>query len=402
MSGHCRRRRRARLFAATLGMLVTLAPVAACSTSTRGVRRLARSPRAEGAPSSSTRAPGGPPATVDAEGMPEAASLVLVDSDVRLEFDLPAVDGGGPRAVTLGARLTRARDTHGPGFVLVPGGGDVSRDGRRKGDGVTTYAAPVDVGREWARALAGRGALVLTYDKRTCGANDDPLCTTNPQEDVDAGGPVALARDLDAACERLRLEPGFDGRLVLLAHGQAGQVALASTCAQRADAVVLLSPIPRAVDAVLVDALVERQGAAAALARSGSPEHKATHAAEAARLKDLAGSRAASFASMKDGRFSPGARVDGATISFWLGWIELTTATPALVDAVKDKLVVVLGDGDRQLSSSDRSAAAALPARAHVVVEAADHHLLIGGQLSPAVVEPVCAAVDGVLGTPGT
>ena len=37
----------------------------------------------------------------------------------------------------------------------------------------------------------------------------------------------------------MRGEPSFDGRLVLFAHGQAGQVALSSACAKDAAALVL-------------------------------------------------------------------------------------------------------------------------------------------------------------------
>jgi alpha-beta hydrolase superfamily lysophospholipase len=331
------------------------------------------------------------------------AAVELQRSDARIAFSLSEATPGGAGAVDLGARITRAKGTRGPGVVIVPGAGDVARDGVRKGDGVISYAAPVAVATAWAEAFAARGAVVLTWDKRTCGANDDPTCTTNPQADVDAAGPVALARDVDEACALLRRDPDFDGRLVLLAHGQAGQVALSSSCAASADAIVLLSPIPRAVDDVIVDALADRQRAAEAAARATtSPDEKSRAQAEAVRLKNLAGSRAASFASMRAGKFSDSARVDGATIAFWMGWRKLTEATASLVEPVKNKAIVVVGAADRQLSTVDRAAAAALPAKRAVVIDDADHHLLVREQLLPVVTEAVFSALDELLEHPGS
>jgi alpha-beta hydrolase superfamily lysophospholipase len=291
----------------------------------------------------------------------------------------------------------------GPGVVVVPGGGDVSRDGTRKGDGVVAYRAGVDVTRRWAEAFASRGAVVLAWDKRTCGANDAPGCKTNPQGDVDAHGPVALAKDVDAACALLRAEPLFDGRLVLLAHGQAGQIALSSTCAASAAAVVLLSPIPRAVDDVIVDALLDRQATAADAAKTAAtPDEKARRLDEAARLKNQAASRAASFASMKAGKFAADARVDGATLAFWTGWMTLTAQTPTLAATHKDRIVVVVGAADRQLSATDRASALALPARTAIAVERADHHLLVDEELPPTATEPVFSALDALLAPPET
>ena len=39
-------------------------------------------------------------------------------------------------------------------MLFVPGGGRVSRDGLRPGDGVTTYDEPVAVTAAWAQAVA--------------------------------------------------------------------------------------------------------------------------------------------------------------------------------------------------------------------------------------------------------
>ncbi|MCC7108366.1 MAG: alpha/beta fold hydrolase [Deltaproteobacteria bacterium] len=299
---------------------------------------------------------------------------------------------------SLGALLVRPKEGRGPAILMVPGGGDISRRGTRPGDGVSVYAKPADVHVAWAEALARRGALVLTWDKRSCGPNDDPLCTKNPQDDLDAAGPVALAKDVDAACALVRGEGAFDGRIVLFAHGQAGQVALSASCAREAAALVLLAPIPRGVDEVIVAGIkdrardVEKEAAAAK-----DPATREALREKAGQLRSLAGTREAEFASMKAGRFAPTARVGGATLAFWKGWIELTGKTAALVDAGPAKKIVVLGELDHQYGSKDRVRIRALSPEAYVEVKGADHHLLSTGRLLPATVDQVGAALDAAL-----
>ena len=299
---------------------------------------------------------------------------------------------------TLGATLTRPKDGKGPAILMVPGGGDISRKGTRPGDGVDVYRKPLDVTTAWAEAFARRGALVLAWDKRTCGPNDDPACTKNPQDDVDVSGPAALAKDVDAACALVRSEPAFDGRIVLFAHGQAGQVALTSTCAKDAAVLVLLAPIPRGIDEVIVAGIKERvRHTEKAAAREKDEAAKEALLEKAGQLKSLAGTRDAEFASMKAGRFAPTARVGGATLAFWKGWIELTAKTAALIDAAPAKKIVVLGEGDLQYSERDRVRIKAIAPEAFLEVKGADHHLLTGGQLSAEAVDLVGQAIDSAL-----
>jgi len=285
----------------------------------------------------------------------------------------------------------------GPAFLIVPGAGDVSRRGLRRGDGVNAYAAPVAVTSAWQDLLGASGASTLAWDKRTCGPNDDAECTKNPQDDLDERGPVALAADVDAACALAPTLPGFDGRIVLMAHGQGAQVALASTCAQKAAAIVLINPIPREIDAVLVDALLARHAQKQDEAKAAkAPEDKARLTEEAVALRNLAATRQAGFASMRSGKFSREARVDGATIAFWLGWMELTGKTRDLLGPVKDKTLVVIGAKDAQLGDGDRALARGLPAKKTLVLEA-DHHLLVDGTLQPTLGLEVIDAVVALL-----
>jgi alpha-beta hydrolase superfamily lysophospholipase len=299
---------------------------------------------------------------------------------------------------SLGALLVRPKEGRGPAILMVPGGGDISRRGTRPGDGVSVYGKPADVHVAWAEALARRGALVLTWDKRSCGPNDDPLCTKNPQDDLDAAGPVALAKDVDAACALVRGESAFDGRIVLFAHGQAGQVALSASCAREAAALVLLAPIPRGVDEVIVAGIKDRaRDVDKEAAAAKDPATQEALREKAGQLRSLAGTREAEFASMKAGRFAPTARVGGATLAFWKGWIELTGKTAALVDAGPAKKIVVLGELDHQYGSKDRVRIRALSPEAYVEVKGADHHLLSTGRLLPATVDQVGAALDAAL-----
>jgi hypothetical protein len=303
----------------------------------------------------------------------------------------------------IGAELAHPASGRGPGILIVPGAGDVSRRGLRPGDGVNNYRAPVAVSAGWAKALAARGAWVLSYDKRTCGPNDEALCSKNPQEDLDAEGPAALAKDVDAACALLRQEAGFDGRLVLLAHGQAAQVALSSNCAREANAIVLAAPIPRAVDEVIVAGLKERTASTERLAKAEkAAARRASLVDQAAQLRNLAGTREAEFASMKAGRFAPTARVAGATLAFWKGWIDVTSKTPALAEATPAKKIVVLGGKDLQYAAGDRKRIAALATDGFVELENADHHLLTEGALATDTVDRVGAAIDAAIGTPAS
>ncbi len=326
------------------------------------------------------------------DGRPVALPKIT-SRDLQIEFD---VDGA---AVALGARVTGPDGQKGPIVVIVPGGGDASKEGLRKGDGVIAYDKPIDTGTAWSESLARRGALVLTYDKRTCGPNDVATCQKNPQKDLDEQGPVALARDVDAACALARQQPGFDGRLILWAHGQAAQVALSSSCANDAAAIVLLSPVPRGIDDVLVAAIADRQKQAAQQAKTASAADKNALVEQSIALKNLVGTKSAEFSSMKGGKFAKDARVGGATVAFWLGWIALTEKTAALLQTHKDKVVVVVGRGDTQLSAKDREAAQQLPAKRVVAVDA-DHHLLKNGALDEAVVKQIADAIDDVTGVP--
>jgi len=326
-----------------------------------------------------------------------------------LEIVVPPEEPGDESAATteratLGASLYAPEPRHGdlPAVLFVPGGGRVSRDGLRPGDGVNTYDEPVAVTSAWAQAVALSGAFALAWDKRTCTPNDAPDCRSNPTADLDELGPVALARDVDAACAAMAEVEGFDGRIVLWAHGQAVAVALSSKCATRAAALVLVAPVPRRIDHVMVetleylDELKRKRGAA----KSGTEEGKRL-LAEADKFRNAAGSTRAMFDSMEKGQFAEAARVRGATLSFWQAWIELTDGAEQQVLNARAPRIVVQGQWDLQFSPADRSAVAAWGEHEGVVyvkIPQADHHLLTDGALADDTVRATLEPLWQVLG----
>lgn len=336
----------------------------------------------------------------------DAPDLLVEDVTLEVPLVAPGPDGAIPDdapTATVGATRYALDDGSAPrpAIVFVPGGGNVSRTGSQRGDGVRLYRAPVDVTAQWATAFAERGYLALAYDKRTCTPRDDTRCLANPTDDVDREGPVAFTKDLDAACALVAEDERFDGRLVLFAHGQAAAIALASSCAERAAAIVLVAPIPRRVDRVMVDSLVHREQELRreAKQKKGTPDAEAL-LEQAAQLKNAAGSRAALFDSMQKGQFADDARVQGATIAFWQGWLALTEQAEQRLQGAKAPRVVVVGAGDLQYAPKDRARilkAGDLPGVTALEIEGADHHLLVDERLLVTTVESVAGAVQDAL-----
>jgi alpha-beta hydrolase superfamily lysophospholipase len=381
------RRLRKNLF--TLAVAVAVALEVACPGTTGAGPRLRPTPVL-----------GTPPVAVGEEGKIKAPAPWGFTVHEERTIAVPL---GADMKAELGALIVRPREGKGPFILVVPGGSDVSRNGTRTGDGTGLYPVPVDVSLAWADAFAARGAHVLLWDKRTCGPNDDPVCKKNPQDDVDALGPAALAKDVDAACALARAEPGYDGRLVLFAHGQAAQVALSSSCAHAAVAVVLLAPIPRAIDEVIIAGLKDRTTDVEEQALlEGDPAAKQALRDQANQLKNLAGTREAEFASIKANRFAATARVSGATLAFWKGWLDVTARTATLIATVHPPKIVVLGGDDRQYGEEDRGRIRVLAPNAFLEVAGADHHLLTHGALAKETIDVVGAAIDRVLAAPQT
>jgi hypothetical protein len=201
--------------------------------------------------------------------------------------------------------------------IMVPGSGNVSRRGESSGDGVDSYPVPIDVNVLWAKALSDRGFFVLSYDKRTCNTKVNPICNTNDQRDVDQRGISALSRDLDQvydfALANLDAKSG-DVRLVLMSTTQGAQTIALSRSLKNTHGVVLLSPIIGDLETMWVLGLTK----AAEQAKWEGQKNQFLNRKE---------SMAGFFTSLKKGDFPEMANVKGATVRFWLSWIDASKNT---------------------------------------------------------------------------
>lgn len=328
----------------------------------------------------------------------EATTPDFVEEDLTLSVPVDAQTTAAVRAVSL--RLDDG-DLH-PGMVFVPGGGNISRRGTRTSNGTDSYDGPVHVTQELSRYFAAQGFLTLAYDKRSCGPRDDPACDKYPQADIDAEGPAALVKDVDAACAALRADPHADGRIVLYAHGQGAQVALSSTCAKTAAALVLVSPIPRRVDRVMTAALYARAEREHQAAQKSGDKEAAQRALD---VKNRAASLDETFKALAGGKFPEDTRLFGATVRFWKAWVELTGQVPGeAMPAVP--WVVVRGGDDKQFARPDQKQIDAWGSREGaqgLVLEGHDHHLVpldedALGRILEALQTPLAASEEDHVG----
>jgi len=262
--------------------------------------------------------------------------------------------------------------------LIVPGGGNISRRGARTGDGETEYARAVETSIELAAVFADNGMATLAWDKRSCGPRDDALCEKQPLDDVERVGPRALAVDVDAACAFARALPRTQ-HVVLWAHGQAAQVALSTTCADTAAAVVLVAPPPRRIDRVLTDGLKHRSSVLASAAKKAKGDEKTALAARSHDMKQRAAQLEETFKAVLAGKFPKDARLMGFPITYWQGWLALTDEIPGEAPKPRVPWIVVLGADDVQFSPSDRERIqklGALKGAKGFVLPGVDHHLL--------------------------
>jgi hypothetical protein len=320
--------------------------------------------------------------------------------------DVIAFDNERGQPISLGADWVRDEraGSDAPLALFIPGSGRTSRRGETRGDGDVKYPHPVDVTALWVSTAVQAGFSALTLDKRTCLPSDHPGCLKNADADLKALGPGALAADVDAACSHA-IENGVEPRrLVVVARDQAAQVVLASDCAKRAGAVVLLSPIPGAVDEVMVEGMLDRaQSQDAASQHAAKSTDKAAHQKAVRNLINKAESLRETFASMKTGKFPHDAEVMGTPVSFWLGWMALTERTPELLGEAPRSTFVVMGDSDSQYAKAHRDRFRSWAKNAGIHYESwpqADHHLLVGTHLKKGSALNLWKRVKGALPKP--
>lgn len=217
--------------------------------------------------------------------------------------------------------------------IIVPGAGKVSRKGEANDDGIKSYEKPFLVAEEWAKALAEKGFSVLSYDKRSCKANINPLCITNEQRDLDEEGITALVKDLDQVYSyALAHLSDPNTRIVLMSTTQGAQIISLAECSKKASGIVLISPIVEDLETMWVLGLQRTLNQA--------PENDKTQ------WRNKKESMQGFFTSLKRGDFPPTANVHGASVKFWLSWVDTSKTTLASLINLNKPILLIFSDQD--------------------------------------------------------
>lgn len=218
-------------------------------------------------------------------------------------------------------------------LIIVPGGGRTSRKGEVLDDGIKSYEMPLMPSEDWAKALAQKGFFVLSYDKRSCKSAINPLCANNEQRDLDEEGIGGFAKDLDQVYTyAVSAFHKPDMRVVLLSSTQGAQVLALAECAKTADGIVLLSPIVENLENMWIAGL----------------DHTYHHApaSEKNQWLNRKESMQAFFNSLKKGDFPETATVRGASVKFWLSWMDASKNTLAALKDLNRPVLLVFSEQD--------------------------------------------------------
>lgn len=273
----------------------------------------------------------------------------------------PSDDLGDKRIDSLPCRWTDAdsRLSKKITVIFVPGSGNQTSKGLQVGNGFVNYSKPLELGSAWQTKLAQVGYDVLAYDKRSG--------TT---------GPSALAEDVDSACEAVRRRFGKARPIILWSSEQGTQVVLNAKCLRDAKSLVLVSPIPDALDKVWVAGLKEGG------------------------FRDRALSLTATFESIRKGLFEPNSKIMGASLQFWKNWLNAAEKTPSQLESLSVPALFAMGEDDVWIGTYGRRLlermVAKRPDRKLIVVAKADRNLLQKEVLSPDSMETIVRALENL------
>lgn len=204
--------------------------------------------------------------------------------------------------------------SQGATVIMVPGSGNHPLEDPQSGNGIATYSQTYELGSIWQEYFARAGYNVFAYDKRAL-----------------ANSPSDLAVDLDSACAAVIRRFGKNQKIVLWTSEQGTQVVLSSNCKNQAAAIVIVSPIPEAIDSLWTSGLRE------------------------AGLLDRARSLNATFEAIHNGLFEPDAKIMGASVDFWKNWLELSKKSFKQLEDLKTPILFVLGEKDMLVGRFGRS-----------------------------------------------
>lgn len=253
-----------------------------------------------------------------------------------VEVDIPIVHSSGDGELRADVFRPAKKILPKTLVIMVPGSGNVSRRGEVFGDGIDVYPESLEMNTAWANALSDRGYFVLTYDKRTCNSRLNSLCLNNDQKDIDQDGIVALSRDLDHiyayASEKLAKNKE-DVRIVLFSATQGAQTIALSSSAQSASGIVLLSPIIGDLSSMWVGGLTR------------AAEHTSS-VNKKNRLLNQKESMIAFFASLNKGDFPETSNIRGASVQFWLSWMDASKNTMSYLTKNNCPTMLIFSDHD--------------------------------------------------------
>lgn len=237
----------------------------------------------------------------------------------------------------LGATILRPIKKSSPKtiVIMVPGSGNVSREGEVSSDGIKNFEKPILVTKSWAKSLTNLGFFTLSYDKRTCGPKNSPLCKTNPQKDIESQGIKSLSQDLDAVCRYVKetSDMSKNKRLVLFSTGQGAQVIAESECVKEAQQVILVSPLLEDLERTWVLGLKNLKD-------------RETDKALKASLINKEESMRHFFSSLRNGSVPENSSIRGASISFWQSWIKSAKNTLNILRENHIKTLILYTEDD--------------------------------------------------------
>lgn len=307
----------------------------------------------------------------------ERADLPEAHSKTSTAVDISNHD----RSAVLGADIYRPNVPISPKtlVIMIPGSGNVSREGEVSGDGVVNYAQKLKVYDIWAQALANRGMYVLSFDKRTCKRNHHPLCRDNPIKDIDEQGIAALARDVDDVFSYTlrKIRRGQEPlRVVLFTTSQGTQALALSKVLAKSSGAVLLSPMFGDLPQLFTRSLQVKA-------------HNPENSLRGTMLKNRAETMKSLFQSLARGDFPDNAQIHGASVKFWKSWMEAAQQTSRLL---KEAPVPILS----LTSVSDPFACElkAKVARIHEQHYAADRNLVVDQSPYPQALTDVVAFIQ--------
>jgi alpha-beta hydrolase superfamily lysophospholipase len=232
----------------------------------------------------------------------------------------------------------------------------------------------------------GKGIFVLSYDKRTCSEAINHLCLTNPQNDIEEQGLIALANDLDQVfkftLDHLKVLKA-PIRIVLMSTTQGASTISLSKNLNKLSGVVLFSPIIGDLETIWVN------GLAKAVEQSKSTSHK--H-----QLQNRKESMAGFFHSLKNGEFPDTANVKGATVKFWRSWME--SSTHVLKTYEKAQIPVLLMFGQNDVFSYHPSAKT-LPHITSKNYSKIDRNFVVNNEIPQALVDDVIKYISALPAT---